>query len=214
MIRKHTISEASFKMLFDYLASIFEMPYMDFQPHLRQKLVGYDCNGPEHLIWELDPVKKCWFIVKGMVMVYYSDFKKGTVVYQLFEAGEIAILHDEFVNGKLAESGMIAVAGSELLEITSRQMDVIHELFPKSMKLQNKIISGLSGKVRQREELLRMEARDKVKFFLKLYPQVKGKKRMVKLLDKDAASYLDMTEFTFSRLVKEIEGEPEDCPSK
>jgi CRP-like cAMP-binding protein len=205
LIRKHTISEASYRMLFDYLASVFEMPYMDFQPHLRQKLVGYDCKAPEHLIRELDAVKKCWFIVKGMVLVYYSDLKKGTVVYQLIEAGEIAILHDEFVNGKLAESGMIVVAGSELLEITSRQMDEIHELFPKSMKLQNKIISGLSGKVRQREELLRMEARDKVRAFHKLYPQVKGKKRKVRLLDKDAASYLDMTEFTFSRLAKEME---------
>jgi hypothetical protein len=36
---------------------------------------------------------------------------------------------------------------------------------------------------------------------------VKGKKREVRLLDKDAASYLDMTEFTFSRLVKEMDGE-------
>jgi hypothetical protein len=86
------------------------------------------------LIRELDPVKKCWFIVIGMVMVYYSDFRKGTVVYQLFEAGEIAILHNEFETGKPAGSGMIAVVGSELLEITSRQMEEIHELFPKFIR--------------------------------------------------------------------------------
>ncbi|WP_285059717.1 hypothetical protein [Pedobacter ginsengisoli] len=39
--------------------------------------------------------------------------------------------------------------------------------------------------------------------FYKLCPQVKGKKRKARLLGKDAAGYMDMTEFTFSRLVKQ-----------
>ncbi|WP_316834429.1 Crp/Fnr family transcriptional regulator [Pedobacter nutrimenti] len=186
--------------LFTFLAEFLEMPYREFKPHVSKQLAGCSCEKQEVIHWAGEVSRKCWYVAKGMVMIYVNGVD-GKVVLGFFKAGEIAILPDSFKNGTVSVTGLIAVAETELLEISTRQMQLIYKLFPESRDLEGRIISYATSNLVLRGELLEMDVRSRVKRFHEIYPETMGKNRSVKLLDKDKANFLNIGETYICRFL-------------
>jgi len=198
MVKDCEITEDDLKGLFDFLEGFRDMPYLDFKAHVAKQLMGCYCKKQEVLHWVGRISRKAWFVKKGMVMIYVNG-KDGKVVLGFFKAGEIAVLPDSFKNEASSIYGLIAVAETELMEISKFQMNVIYELFPKSIDLEGRIFGSVVGKLALRAILIDLPAQERVDEFHRLFPETKGKNRTVKLLDKDKANYLKLGETYFSR---------------
>ncbi|HWW42861.1 hypothetical protein [Pedobacter sp.] len=199
MLKDRLIPEENLTALFDFLAKFLEMPYKNFKSHVSKQLIKCTCekdDGPIH--WVGDISYKCWFVVKGIVIIYMNG-KDGRLNRGFFKAGEIAILPNSFKNSVPSESGLIGVVDTELLEISTFQMQQIYDEFPKSLDLESKIISSVVGKSELRDRLLKLPVQERVDEFHEIFPETKGKNRTVKLLDKDKANYLNIGETYLSR---------------
>jgi CRP-like cAMP-binding protein len=198
MVENCKITDDDLKRLFDFLDGFRDMPYLDFKSHVAKQLVCRYCKKQEVLHWVGRISKKAWFIKKGMVMMYVNG-KDGKVVVGFFKAGEIAVLPDSFKSEAISVYGLIAVAETELMEISKFQMNLIYELFPKSTDLEGRIFGSVTVKLALRAILINLPAQERVDKFHDTYPDTKGKNRTVKLLDKDKANYLNIGETYFSR---------------
>lgn len=200
MIRKHQISEASFQLFFDYLASFQVIEDQNFHPQIAGILTGYWCNeGEEKLHHEREICTKIWFITKGMIYLSFTDQDRGEVVLTLFRAGELAIIPDSFMNGKPATCNIMACADTELLEISKTGRNLIHRLSPQSLILENAILAQIPEKSREREALLCLAAEERLTRFFELYPELHPYRKTIKMLDKHIASYLHIDKSHYSK---------------
>ncbi|MBB5438562.1 hypothetical protein HDC92_002238 [Pedobacter sp. AK017] len=205
LIKKEIISDNSYNELFSYL-NIHTIHDQEFQPTLKKMLVGYYTNGTAKISSINSIHTKCWFINSGMIVGVLRN-NKGKIVVVIFKAGEIAILPDSFFNGEFPNCYFIAIPDTHLLEISADNIKVVFEMFPEANTLSNLIIASNTKNFMEKGELLQLPAKERIMELHKRYPDIQGRNRKIKLLDKCQASYIGVTESTFSKLLKEIYGE-------
>lgn len=192
MKRKEHISAPSYRKLFDYLARFELIDDARFEQQLKEFLVGLWCDsGEEVLHHEGEICKKAWFISKGMVYLYFPDPQRdNAVIFMIYREGEIAFIPDSFMNGNPSTCYVVACMDTELLEITKKQVELLHILFPQFLKLQIGILAAIVEKANERHVLHCLEPETRIRTFFEQYPELLPTKKTVKMRDKHIASYL------------------------
>jgi len=206
LVRKEQISPACY----DQITKYFSMVSGDqdlFFPSLKDKLVGYYSSGRYILLRGGAVSDKCWFITEGLVVAYYYDHINEPAAFAIFEAGEIAMLPDSYIEGQVSECYLMTCPDTHLLEINTADIKVICELFPEAERLGVLILAQQWKKYHQRDGILRYKGKEKVRQFYVAFPEVEGSGGKIALIQKIICSYLIITGPSLSRLRKEIKEE-------
>jgi len=187
--------------LFDYLKSITDLNPVIFE-QLKEKLTGHFAVGYPIIHRQGHVSQKCWFVNSGMVIAYSYDHSRHIAAHTIFKAGEIALIPDSFMTNNPSKDNLIACPDTQLIEISREHVQQMHDHFPETERLAKLIIAHQTGKVRRRDALLRYKGKERIQQFFQLFPQVRHKE--IKLMDRLSASYLMITEPSFSRLLKKI----------
>jgi len=203
MKTKHNISKSNYQMLFDYLAKFLKISDKNFYPHLEKILTGWWCSGrDEELHKEGQVCKKAWFITKGMAYLYFTDKLRGEIIFMLFRAGEITLISDSFMNKKPSTSYLKVCSGTELLEITKKELELMHITFRECLLLENSILAVITEKTKDRETLLCLEPEARMITFFALYPELHPYTKTVRMIDKNIANYLHIDQSHYSKFKK------------
>lgn len=203
LVPKSVIKAEYVNQLFDYLSGITDLNPKLFD-QLRQKLTGHFAVGYPILQRQGEVNQKAWFVNSGMVIAYTHDHARHIAAHTIFKAGEIALIPDSFMTDKPSGDNLIACPDTQLIEIGRIDMQQIHIAFPETERLAKLVIAHQTAKIRRRDLLLRYKGKERILQFFRLFPQVQGPHKEIKLMDRLSASYLMITEPSFSRLLKKI----------
>lgn len=204
LIKKSIISQNNYNDLFNYL-NMHPVYDPEFRVLLKQKLKGYYSCGHPKLTTVGIVHKKCWFINSGMV-IGMTRVNNRNIISMIFKEGEFAILPDSFFYNHLPNCYFIACPDTHLLEMSSEDVKEVFERFPKARELFNMIIIFNAKNVLERAKLPRLPAKEGVIELHRLYRDIVGPNRKVKLMDVYQANFLGITKGTFSKILRQIYG--------
>lgn len=144
------------------------------------------------------------FIASGIGFTHYHHPRRGKVVTAIYGAGEIAFNPDSFFNGKPADSSLSFIAGTNILYLTIQDIELLCDRFEQAKSLTTKILASMSGQPRMRDELLRLPGKNRIIRFFEIYPALLRPARQAPMQYKDIASYLNIDQFHFSALMKDV----------
>lgn len=203
LIEKHIISKNSFNELFNYLDFQDSTKKAGYQELLTPMVTGRYSHGYTRLHTANFGKDRCWFINSGMVIGLQMQNHKQMVVL-IFKAGEIAILPNTFFYNHMPHCTLVACPETHLLEISYPTIRKINALFPETVATTGKIACASYSNFIEKSELSSLPGKEAILEFHNRYPEVKGPDRKIKLLDIYQASYLGITNTTFSKLLKKV----------
>lgn len=205
VVKKEKITVESHLQLMNYL-NMAPVHDPQFPNHLKEVLTGWYTVGYPTLLSHKSVMTKCWFINKGYILAFYYDANVEARVYAIFSAGQVAILDESFHHHVPSYCWFIAYPDTHYLEVTAEQMRVIYKLFPATAELARVILTH-QNKTKELLNFACLKNKEKIKLFFKLYPDVRRPNKALSIRAQHIASYLCMSKYNFSRLLKEIDKE-------
>ncbi|MBB6271874.1 hypothetical protein HDF26_002331 [Pedobacter cryoconitis] len=199
------IHPMAYKRLFVFLKSILTLKNQDnFQAGLTKLLKGLYFKYGHAFYAENTDANVAAFISRGLGFTHYMHPVRGKVVIDVFGAGEIALNPDSFFNGTPADNGLEFIEQSSILYVTVKDIDVLFEGFEEAKMLTIKTLASMFKHIRAKDELHRLVGKEKVRRFFDLYPILLKSARQAPMQYRDIASYLNIDQFHFSGLMKEV----------
>ena len=198
------ITPMNYKRLFAFLHALTEVRHRNFESELGLLLRGlYYEDGGE---W-FDEGKRCEkaaFLTSGFAYGHYHERTMGKVVFKIFKPGELIVNADVFFNGVRSNFSASLCPEANLMYITQDDLRSLVCNFSGVQELVIKTVSALHRDVLEREEMLRMQGKKRIIQFFKIYPDLLKSARQGPMTYQDIASYLQMTPFNFSILMKAL----------
>lgn len=204
LIKKSIVSQDNYTELFDAV-DIYPIFDPEFRVMLKQKFEGYYTNGHVKLTKMGVAHDKCWFINSGMVMGKMRINSRKTIPL-LFKQGQFAILPDSFFYNQLPNCYFVACPDTHLLQMSLEDAKEVFEEFPKAKDLSLMIAAFHSRSLVDQAAIVGLPAKERVIELHRIYKDIVGPNRKVKLQDTHQANFLGMTKGTFSKLLKQIYG--------
>ncbi|TCC98839.1 cyclic nucleotide-binding domain-containing protein [Pedobacter hiemivivus] len=199
------IHPMAYRRLFIYLNSILVMKDQNyFQSGLTRLLKGLYFKYGNAFYAENTDANVAAFVSRGLGFAHYMHPVRGKVVIDVFGPGEIALNPDSFFNGTPADTGLEFIKQTNILYVTAKDMEDLFEGFDEAKILTIKTLAAMFKHIRAKDELHRLLGKEKVKRFFDLYPMLLKPARQAPMQYKDIASYLNVDQYHFSTLMKEL----------
>ncbi|MEO9531621.1 MAG: Crp/Fnr family transcriptional regulator [Crocinitomicaceae bacterium] len=153
------------------------------------------------LITEAGKIEKSFFVVvDGVQCIYIITPKGDKKVIGFSFNGSFSGVYDSFLKNKPSAYFLEALTPTKMLSITKKDYDRFFELYPE-FNYWGRIVHQelLIGRVNREIELITLSAKERYDKFMKRCPSF-----LLDIPQKYLASYLNMTQETFSRLRKSI----------
>lgn len=198
------IHQITYERLLVYLRSRFVVKDINFEPDLLGLLKGLYYKYPYEFYAENAYANVIAFISQGLGFSHYLHPIRGKVVTDIFGPGELALNPNSFFNGEPADTGLEFIADTNILFLTTGDMDILFGDFQEVKTLTIKMLASMFKNNRAKDELHRLLGKLKIQQFFKLYPILLRSARQAPMKYKDIASYLNIDQYHFSTLMKEL----------
>lgn len=198
------IHPMNYKRLFAFLRALAEVPNQNFEPGLIQKLKGLYYEDGGEWFEEGKICEKAAFLTTGVAYGHYYDRILDQVVFKIFKPGELIINADSFFNNIPSNFSVSLCPGANLMYITQADLKDLFRDVPEVMGLVIKAVSALHRDTRERDEMLHLKGRKRIVRFFTIYPALLMPARQARMMYKDISSYLHMSIFNFSKLIKKL----------
>lgn len=195
----------TYKRLFSLLRSKLDIhDEYNFQAGLNSLLKGLHFKYGHDFYLEHSEAKVAAFISQGLGFSHYLHPVRGKVVSEIYGPGEIVLDPDAFFNGKLANSALEFVPGSNILYVTRLGMDTLFEGFDQAKLLTINTLASMFPRNRDKDELRREQGKEKIRLFFTRYPMLLKPARKAPMKYRDIASYLNIDQYHFSSLMGKL----------
>lgn len=198
------INPMNYRRLFAFLRALMEVPDRKFEPGLELLLKGLYYEDGGEWFEEGKVCEKAAFLTTGFAYGHYQDRVLGKVVFKIFTPGELIINADSFFNGVLSDFSASLCPGANLMYITQGDLQNLFKDFSNVQDLAIKAVSALHRDKRKHDEMLRLKGKDRIVRFFCIYPGLLKSARQALMMYMDMASYLHMSPFNFSMLMKAL----------
>ena len=206
LVKKDAVNAACFGQLFEALSQV-PLDFDRFHAYLRSTITGHYTIGCPIILRAGDVSDKAWFITDGAVVAYFIDCRDRKIVNLFFKKGEFVVLPEEFMSGNPSTSFLMACPNTHLLEISAEDVKHAFVLFPETEQQYRMIIAKQAIKYKERDMLLSYLGIDRVREFFRRWPEFRDPNPKIIFSNRMISSYLQMTEISYSRLLKQIREE-------
>lgn len=205
MINYETVktSPEDFRALVDFMQAFMRVNDPRFEADLLEILQTKVYYRPMALQSEGKLADKAFFVAKGLVFAFFYDQDQEIAAFRIFRAGEIALIPESFMNGKVAKYSLMVCADTRLLEISLEQMQLMYGAFPQAVMLALLIVADMFDKDVATKRMLLLGHKKRILRFYELYPELFGNMSFL-FRDMYIARHLNMSPVTFSRLRSEL----------
>lgn len=196
-------SREDFDALLKFTFDFSRIPDVKFEEHFFSLVRTLNYHRSEVLQYENKVSERAYFIAKGLVFAFFYNRDQEIVAFRIFKEGEVAMIPDSFMNGKVAEYSLMTCADTRLLEITRANAFDLYQTFPLMVMLTVQLLGDISIKDMDRDKVLSLGRKGSITRFYELYPELYGNTSF-QFRDMYIARFLNMNPVTFSRLRRKL----------